>query len=132
MRRSQEQTSRPLYVFRMGPRAAEQPVGRTFDHKPSFGSVHRLTTCATEDEWWRIRCCPPIPWNGRTASTSLRVGSRSLEPGKSGDSDLAIAADNTVYGIYERGRSDGNYATQHLTVAKFNVEWVTAKAADRE
>ena len=58
--------------------------------------------------------------------------SRSLEPGKSGYSDLAIAADNTVYCFYERGSSDGNYATQHLTVAKFNVEWVTAKAADRE
>lgn len=51
--------------------------------------------------------------------------SRVLEPGKSGYSDLAVAADNTIYGFYERGSSDGNFATQHLTVARFNVEWLT-------
>ncbi len=53
--------------------------------------------------------------------------SRSLEPGKSGYSDLAVGPDNTIYCFYERGSSDGNYATQHLTVARFNVEWLIGK-----
>ena len=51
--------------------------------------------------------------------------SRTLEPGKSGYSDLAVGPDGTIYCFYERGSSDGNYATQHLTVARFNVEWLT-------
>lgn len=53
--------------------------------------------------------------------------SRSLEPGKSGYSDLAVGPDGTIYCFYERGSSDGNYATKHLTVARFNVEWLTEK-----
>lgn len=76
-----------------------------------------------------------VPGTGRdrknvTIKLSLDDGatwptSRVLEPGKSGYSDLAVAADNTIYCFYERGSSDGNFATQHLTVARFNVEWLT-------
>ena len=76
-----------------------------------------------------------LPGTGRdrknvTIKLSLDDGatwptSRVLEPGKSGYSDLAVAADNTIYCFYERGSSDGNFATQHLTVARFNVEWLT-------
>ncbi len=75
-----------------------------------------------------------LPGTGRdrknvTIKLSLDDGatwptSRVLEPGKSGYSDLAVAADNTIYCFYERGSSDGNFATQHLTVARFNVEWL--------
>ena len=54
--------------------------------------------------------------------------SRSLEPDQSGDSDLAVGADGTIYCFYERGRSDGNYATKHLTVARFNTEWLRRPA----
>ena len=50
--------------------------------------------------------------------------SRSLESGKSGYSDLAVGPDGTIYCFYERGSSDGSYATKHLTVARFNVEWL--------
>ena len=53
--------------------------------------------------------------------------SRSLEPGQSGYSDLAVGPDGTIYCFYERGSSDGNYATKHLTVAIFNVEWLAEK-----
>jgi len=75
-----------------------------------------------------------LPGTGRdrknvTIKLSLDDGqtwptSRVLEPGQSGYSDLAVAADNTIYCFYERGSSDGNFATQHLTVARFNVEWL--------
>jgi sialidase-1 len=54
---------------------------------------------------------------------------RTLEPGFSGYSDLAVGPDRSVYCFYERGSTDGKniYKTGSLTVAKFNREWVTGK-----
>jgi sialidase-1 len=53
--------------------------------------------------------------------------SRVLEPGFSGYSDLAVGPDGTVYCLYERGSTDGKdiFATNYLTVARFNLEWLT-------
>jgi Neuraminidase (sialidase) len=51
--------------------------------------------------------------------------SRSLEPGPSGYSDLAVGPDKTIYCIYERGAVSGSDTyIQSLTVARFNLEWV--------
>jgi sialidase-1 len=52
--------------------------------------------------------------------------SRTLEPGFSGYSDLAVGPDQSIYCFYERGSTDGKniYKTGSLTVAKFNLEWV--------
>lgn len=50
--------------------------------------------------------------------------SKSLEPGASGYSDLAVAPDGTIYCIYERGAAKGG-GVQFLTVARFNLEWLT-------
>ena len=43
---------------------------------------------------------------------------RSIEPGQSGYSDLAVLPDHTILCFYES-------AGKFLTLAKFNVEWVT-------
>jgi sialidase-1 len=53
--------------------------------------------------------------------------SRVLEPGLSGYSDLAVGPDGTIYCFYERGSTDGKdiFATNYLTVARFNLEWLT-------
>jgi sialidase-1 len=53
--------------------------------------------------------------------------SRVLEPGFSGYSDLAVGPDGTIYCLYERGSIDGKniFATKYLTVARFNVEWLS-------
>jgi sialidase-1 len=53
--------------------------------------------------------------------------SKTIEPGFSGYSDLAVAADGTILLFYERGSTDGanNYKTGLLTVARFNLEWLT-------
>jgi sialidase-1 len=53
--------------------------------------------------------------------------SRVLEPGFSGYSDLAVGPDGTIYCLYERGSTDGKdiFATNYLTVARFNLEWLT-------
>ena len=52
---------------------------------------------------------------------------RVLEPGHSGYSDLAVAADGAVLCFYERGTTDNQprTATKALTVARFPLEWVT-------
>jgi sialidase-1 len=53
--------------------------------------------------------------------------SKSLEPGFSGYSDLAVLPDGTALCFYERGSVDGksSYSTGLLTVARFNLEWLT-------
>ena len=52
---------------------------------------------------------------------------RTIEPGFSGYSDMAIAKDNTILLFYERGSTNGRdiYNTGNLTVARFNLEWLT-------
>ena len=57
---------------------------------------------------------------------------RSLEAGFSGYSDLAVLPDGTILCFYERGSIDGknNFGTGRLTVAWFNLAWLT-DGADR-
>ena len=52
--------------------------------------------------------------------------SRPIEPGVSGYSDLAVGPDGTIYLIYERGTpTDRGTHVQYLTVARFNLEWLS-------
>ena len=52
--------------------------------------------------------------------------SRPIEPGVSGYSDLAVGADGTIYLIYERGTpTDSGAHVKNLTVARFNLAWLT-------
>ena len=53
--------------------------------------------------------------------------SRVLEAGFSGYSDLAVGPDGVIYCFYERGSTDGKspYRTDRLTVARFNLEWLS-------
>ncbi|MCX6903027.1 MAG: sialidase family protein [Verrucomicrobia bacterium] len=50
-----------------------------------------------------------------------------LEAGFSGYSDLAVTKDSTILCFYERGSTDGQniYKTGWLTVARFNLDWLT-------
>ncbi len=52
---------------------------------------------------------------------------RVLEPGTSGYSDLAVGPDGTIYCLYECGSIDGkdHFATRALTLARFNLEWLS-------
>jgi sialidase-1 len=51
---------------------------------------------------------------------------RTLEPGMSGYSDLAVGPDGTIYCFYERGAQGKNqFQTRTLCVARFNLEWLT-------
>jgi sialidase-1 len=51
--------------------------------------------------------------------------SRVLEPGPSGYSDLAQAMDGTILCIYECGMIDRMTDTANVTVARFDLRWVT-------
>lgn len=52
---------------------------------------------------------------------------KTLEASFSGYSDLAVLPDGTALCFYERGSTDGKsaYKTGLLTVARFNLEWLT-------
>ncbi len=51
---------------------------------------------------------------------------RSIEPDLSGYADLAAGADGTIYCLFERGGIDGNaFRSKYLTLARFNLEWLT-------
>jgi Neuraminidase (sialidase) len=51
---------------------------------------------------------------------------RTLEAGISGYSDLAVGPDGIIHCLYERGGINKNmYKTAALTVARFNLEWLT-------
>ena len=54
-----------------------------------------------------------------------------LQAGPSAYSDLAVLADGTVLCLYENGkpgetRRNGDWAYARLTLARFNLEWLTA------
>ncbi len=52
--------------------------------------------------------------------------SKPLEPGLSGYSDLAAGAGGTIYCLFERGGKQGDhFKTVALTLARFNLEWLT-------
>jgi sialidase-1 len=53
---------------------------------------------------------------------------KTLEASWSGYSDLAALADGTILCFYERGSTDGKSSTRtdRLTVARFNLEWLTS------
>lgn len=50
---------------------------------------------------------------------------RAIEPGPSGYSDLAVGPDGSIYCFYERGQAKNHYQTRYLTLAKFNLAWLT-------
>jgi sialidase-1 len=134
----------------------ESPDGATNWSKPEFnedllepicmGSTVRLSDAATGGKN-RILFANPHNLeraNGKAApggnrdrkNVSVKVSydegktwkvGRSLEPGFSGYSDLAVGPDGTIYCLYERGSTDGknHFSTGLLTLARFNLEWLT-------
>jgi sialidase-1 len=49
-----------------------------------------------------------------------------LDPGISGYADLVATPDGTILCLYERGSvSDSHFHTGYLTLARFNLAWLT-------
>ncbi|MAS37424.1 MAG: exo-alpha-sialidase [Anaerolineaceae bacterium] len=51
--------------------------------------------------------------------------SKVIEPGMSGYSALAICPDKTILCLFERGKPDGTDTDDYLTLARFNLGWLT-------
>jgi sialidase-1 len=52
--------------------------------------------------------------------------SKTLEPGPSAYSDLAVGRDGTIFCFHEAAGADGNLSKSgRLTLARFNLEWLT-------
>jgi len=100
-----------------------------------MGSIIRLAEKPAHDRN-RILFANPHNPDGRerknvTVKLSYDEGktwpiAKSIEPGISGYSDLAVGPDGSIYCFYERGSVDtSHYRPAHLTVARFNLEWLT-------
>ena len=51
---------------------------------------------------------------------------KAIEPGRSGYADIGVGPDGMIYCLYERGfNPDNQLNTRFLTVARFNLEWLT-------
>ena len=79
---------------------------------------------------------PLMKWGGRarenlTLKLSYDEGktwpvAKVLEPGRSSYSDLAVLSDGTILCLYEQGYiADNPYNNRYMTVARFNLEWLT-------
>ena len=51
---------------------------------------------------------------------------KTIEPGWSGYSDLAVGKDGSIYCFFERGGlGDNHFRTAYLTLARFDLEWLS-------
>jgi len=51
--------------------------------------------------------------------------SKTLEPGPSAYSDLAVGRDGTIFCLLRAAGADGKSPYGRLTLARFNLEWLT-------
>ena len=51
--------------------------------------------------------------------------SKVIEPGMAGYSALAVCPDGTILCLFEQGKSDGTDTDDFLTLARFDLEWLT-------
>jgi sialidase-1 len=107
-----------------------------------FASVLRISGMPDRS---RILFCNPnspaktkaqVKWGGRTRENlTVRLSydegktwpvSKVIEPGRSSYSDMTLLPDGTILCMYEHGFNPDNiYNTRYMTVARFNLEWLT-------
>ena len=100
-----------------------------------MGSTVRLTEKPRHKENRILFANPHNPDDRRRKNVTVKLSydegetwpvARSVEPGISGYSDLAAGPGGSVYCFYERGSVDtSHYRPAHLTVARFNLQWLT-------
>ena len=100
-----------------------------------MGSIIRLTEKPDQKRNRILFANPHNPDDRQRKNATVKLSydegetwpvARSVESGISGYSDLAAGPDGSVYCFYERGSVDtSHYRPAHLTVARFNLEWLT-------
>ena len=93
------------------------------------GSRRTRTSCGRRD--YQFGFAKSLDRKNVTVRASFDEGRtwpvlRTLEPGISGYSDLAVGPDGTIYCFYERGGVDDvMWDTKCLCVARFSLHWLT-------
>jgi sialidase-1 len=99
----------------------------------SQGSRNRLLFCNPDSE----KAGPLKPGSDHFVRKNITVRmsydegatwavSKVIEPGDSGYTDMAVAADGTIFLAYERGSTNSKvfFSPQCISVAKFNLAWL--------
>lgn len=92
-----------------------------------FSNPHNLSRAGGKEEPGKTRDRKNVSVKLSYDESATWPVSKAIEPGFSGYSDLAVAKDGTILLFYERGSTDGKniYKTGLLSVARFNLEWLT-------
>ena len=99
-----------------------------------MGSIVRLTKQPDYEKNRILFANPHNADNRKRKNVTVKVSydeggtwpvARSIEPGASGYSDLAVDPAGTAYCFYERATTGNHYQTKYLSVARFNIEWLT-------
>ncbi|MHC4352893.1 MAG: sialidase family protein [Planctomycetota bacterium] len=100
-----------------------------------MGSIIRLTQKPEHKRNRILFANPHNPDDRRRKNVTVKLSydegntwpvAKSIEPGISGYSDLAVGPGGSIYCFYERGSVDtSHYRPANLTVARFNLEWLT-------
>jgi Neuraminidase (sialidase) len=100
-----------------------------------MGSIVRFTEQPAHKRNRILFVNPHNPENRQRRNVTVKLSydegqtwpvTRSIEPGISGYCDLTVGSDGFAYCFYERASVDDSaYRPAYLTVAKFNLEWLT-------
>ena len=100
-----------------------------------MGAIVRFTSKPKAKRNRILFCNPNNPIDRQRRNVTVKMTydegttwpiAKSIEPGASGYSDLAVASDGTIYCFYERGDVEpGRNDPKTLCVARFNLEWLT-------
>ena len=97
-----------------------------------FSNPHSLSRASGPEE-------PGRPRDRKNLSVKLSydegqtwAASKTLEAGFSAYSDLAVLPDGTILCFYERAQGEGPQRAGVLTLARFNLEWLTDQADSLE
>lgn len=100
-----------------------------------MGSIVRFTKQPTHKKNRILFANPHNPENRERKNVTVKLSydegqtwpiAKSIEPGISGYSDLAVGPDGFAYCFYERASVDDNhFRPAYLTLARFDLEWLT-------
>jgi Neuraminidase (sialidase) len=100
-----------------------------------MGSIVRLSERPADSRNRILFCNPNNPTGRARKNLTVRLSydegktwpvARTLDPGTSAYSDLAVGPDGTIYCFYEKGGvGKDHFRTRSLCLARFNLEWLT-------
>lgn len=99
-----------------------------------MGSIVRLSRRPKHDKNRILFANPHNPTGRERRNVTVKLSydegqtwpvAKTIEPGPSGYSDLAVGLHGTIYCFYERSSHANHYQPRTLTLAAFNLEWLS-------